>query len=184
MAVPQVNGDVPSSASNSAFVQHLLSYPLIKDSIHTFQSNEYGQKSIQLGDSAYKTFAAPVVPYLAKPYEYVSPYVQKADSLGDKTLNRIDAQFPVVKKPTSDIYNDTKTLIFLPYQKGLEGKDHVFKVYSNEVKKNDQQSLIAQGKAVVITVLVVGTETLSWLGRFLNSKKEQVNHTVNDKASH
>jgi hypothetical protein len=124
-----------------------------------------------------------VIPFFVKPYEYVSPYVQKADSLGDKTLDRIDAQFPVVKKPTSDIYNDTKSLILLPYNKGLEGKEHVFKVYSNEFKKNEQQNLVAQGKAAVITMLVVGTETLSWLGRFLNSKKEEANHTVNDKAS-
>ncbi|KAH8661720.1 hypothetical protein BGZ61DRAFT_368715, partial [Ilyonectria robusta] len=107
---------------------HLLNYPVFKDGVQ--KADEYGQKSIQLGNSAYKTFAAPVLPLFAKPIEYVSPYVQKADELGDKTLNRIDERFPIVKKPTSELYNETKGLILLPYTKGLEGKDHVLQVYS------------------------------------------------------
>ncbi|KAM6536832.1 hypothetical protein FALCPG4_002814 [Fusarium falciforme] len=181
MSSPQVNGDV--SAAHSAFLQHLLNYPVISDGVHTFKSNEYGQKSIQLSDAAYQTFAAPVLPWFQRPYQYVSPYVQKVDSLGDKTLDRIDEKFPVVMKPTEELYNDTKGLILLPYHKGLEGRDHVFEVYSSEYKKNEQPGLVAHGKAAVITALVVSNETLSWISSFLHQKKAEATNAVNEKIN-
>jgi hypothetical protein len=183
MARPQVNGDVPSSAPSSAFLQHLLNYPIVEYSLDKLKSNGYAQKSIQLGDSAYKNFAAPILPYLAKPYGYVSPYVNKADSLGAQTLEKIDEQFPVIKKPTADLYNDTKELILLPYNKGLEGKDHVLQIFNSEYKKSEQKGLVPQGKAAVTTVLVVSNETLSWLSSFLAAKKEQTSNAVNEKVN-
>nr|ADH51542.1 perilipin MPL1-like protein [Metarhizium minus] len=181
MAVPQVNGDV-SPRPNSAFLQHLLAYPLISDSIHTVKANEYAQRSIKLGDSAYQTFAAPVLPWLAKPYEYVSPYVARADSLGDKTLDRIDERFPVVKKPTSDLYNDTRSLILLPYNKSIEGRDHIFDVYASEAKKIEQKGLVGQGKAAVSTAFVVSNETLGWLSSFLGAKKAEATTVIKEKV--
>ncbi|KAJ0134227.1 Uncharacterized protein HZ326_22707 [Fusarium oxysporum f. sp. albedinis] len=186
MSSPQVNGEI-SAAQYAAFIQHLLNYPVINDGIHAFKSNEYGRRSIKLGDaayrwclqlrrnslrphnnlspaksspSAYQTFAAPIIPYFSKPYQYVSPYVQKVDSLGGNALDRIDKRFPVVKKPTQELYRDTRALIILPYHKGLEGKDHVFQVYSSEAKKNEQAGLVAHGKAAATTVLIVSNETL------------------------
>ncbi|KAF4976698.1 hypothetical protein FZEAL_6678 [Fusarium zealandicum] len=181
MSSHQVNGDV--SAQYSAFFQHLLNYPFISDGVHTFKSNELGQRSIKLSDAAYQTFAAPVMPWFQKPYQYVSPYVQKVDSIGDKTLDRLDERFPVVKKPTEELYNDTKGLILLPIQKGLEGKDHVFQVYSSQVKKNEQAGLVAHGKAAVTTVLVVSNETLSWLSSFLHQKKDEASVAINEKIN-
>lgn len=160
-----------------------MSYPVIEYSLDKLKSNEYAKKSLQLGDSAYKNFAAPLIPYLAKPYGYVSPYVSKADSLGAHTLDRIDERFPVVKKPTADLYNETKHLILLPYHKGLEGKDHVLQVFNSEYKKSEQKGLVPQGKAAVTTVLVVSNETLSWLSSFLAAKKEQTSHVVNEKVN-
>ncbi|KAL3960197.1 hypothetical protein ACCO45_005314 [Purpureocillium lilacinum] len=171
MAVPQVNGDV-SPAHQSAFIQHLLNYPLISDGITTFKSNEYAQRSIKLGDSAYQTF----------PYGYISPYVQRADSIGDKALDRVDERFPVVKKPTNELYNDTRSLILLPYNKSIEGRDHVFQVYSSEIKKAEQQGIVAQGKAAVSTALVVSNETLSWLSSLLTAKKAEAAKLVNEKV--
>ncbi|KAH8175665.1 perilipin-like protein, Mpl1 [Sarocladium implicatum] len=180
---PQVNGDIPSNAPNSVFLQHLLDYPVISDSIHTIKSNELGQRTIALGDSAYQTFAAPVLPWFAKPYGYVSPYVKKADSLGDQTLGKIDERFPVVKKPTADLYNDTRALVFLPYNKGIEGRDHVYGIYSNEYKKTEQPGLVAYGRAAVTTAFVVSNETLSWLSSFLSAKKKQASEVVNEKIN-
>lgn len=181
---PQVNGELANGSSNSAFLQHLLGYPVINDGIHTIKTNELGQRSIKIGDSAYKTLAAPVLPWFAKPYEYVSPYVTRADSFGDKTLDRIDERFPVVKKPTGEIYADTKGLIWLPYNKAFEGRDHVYDVYSSEVKKTGEQGgYIGYGKAAVATALVVSTETLSWIGSFLSAKKAQASNAVNEKVN-
>ncbi|KAF4460902.1 CAP20-virulence factor [Fusarium albosuccineum] len=182
MSSPQVNGDV-SASHYSAFIRHLLNYPVISDGVHTFKTNEYGQRSIQLSDAAYQKLLVPVIPWFEKPYQYVSPYAQKVDSLGDKTLDRIDERFPVVKKPTEELYNDTKGLILLPYHKGLEGKDHIFQVYNSEYKKNEQAGLVAHGKAAVTTVLVVSNETLSWLSSFLHQKKAEATNAVNEKIN-
>ncbi|KYK55224.1 perilipin MPL1-like protein [Drechmeria coniospora] len=182
MAVPQVNGDVASPVHNSAFLQHILNYPLISDGITTVTANEYAQRSLKLGDSAYQTFARPVLPYFAKPYGFISPYVQRADSIGDKTLDRIDERFPIVMKPTSELYSDTCSLLLLPYSKSIEGRDRVFQIYSSEVKKNEQQGLVGQGKAAVSTAFVVSTETLSWLSSFLSAKKAEANKLVSEKV--
>ncbi|KAG5927886.1 hypothetical protein E4U42_001593 [Claviceps africana] len=182
MAVSHVNGDV-SRRPNSAFLQHLLNYPVISDSIHTVKSNGLAQRSLQLGDSAYHAVASSVFPWLAKPYGYVSPYVARADSIGDKTLNRIDERFPIVKKPTSDLYESTRSLILLPLNKGIEGRDHVLDVYASEMKKKDQKGLVSQGQAAVSTALVVSTETLGWLSSFLAAKKAEATSAVKEKVN-
>ncbi|KAH6610284.1 perilipin mpl1 [Trichoderma cornu-damae] len=182
MPAPQVNGEV-SGHVQSAFLQHLLSFPLVNDGVHTVTSNEYAQKSFKLGDSAFRTLAAPVLPYFAKPYGYVSPYFQKADSFGDKTLDRLEERFPIVKKPTGDIYNETRGLILIPYQKGLEGKEHVFNIYAAELKKLEQEGVVAQGKAVVSTAIVVSNETLAWLSTLVAVKKADASEATKEKIN-
>lgn len=183
MAVPQVNGDVASPAHYSAFLEHILNYPVINDSVKTVKGNEYAQRSFQLGDSAYQTFAAPVLPYLSRPYQFVSPYVERADALGDKTLNAIDARFPIVKKPTAELYNDTKSIVFFPYNKGVEGRDHVFEIYNAEAKKQEQQGIVGQGKAAVATALVVSNEALGLVSTFLTTKKAEAAQATKEKIS-
>ncbi|KAF4424274.1 CAP20-virulence factor, partial [Fusarium acutatum] len=157
---------------------HLLNYPVINNGIHAFKSNEYGRRSIKLGNAAHQTFAAPIIPYFSKPYQYVSPYVPKVDSLGVNALDRIDKRFIVVKKPTEELYRDTRAPILLPYR-----KDHVFQVYSSKAKKNEQAGLVAHGKAAVTTVLVVSNETLSLISSFLHQKKAKTTNTVNEKIN-
>ncbi|KAI2632241.1 hypothetical protein GGR54DRAFT_26026 [Hypoxylon sp. NC1633] len=175
----QVNGEVhPSSATLS----HITGYPVVSDSIAFIKGNPYGQKSIELGDSAYKTFAKPVIPYFAKPYEYVSPYVKKADSFGDDALSKIDARLPVLKKPTGELWTDGKNLVFFPVRKSLETKDHVFGVYSSEYKKVGGDGLVTSSKALVSTGLVVTSEALAWIGDFLKASKVQAKETSNDVA--
>ncbi|KAK4078055.1 hypothetical protein Purlil1_12076 [Purpureocillium lilacinum] len=165
MAVPQVNADM-SPAHQSAIIQHLLKYPLIADAITTLKSK--AQRSIKLGDSAYQTFAAPVRSWIAKPYGYISPYVQRADSIGDKALNRIDERFPIVKKPTNELYNDTRSLVLLPYS-------------NSEIKKAEQQGILAQGKAAIFTALVVSNETLSWLSSLRTANEAEAAELLNEK---
>ena len=153
---------------------------MINDGVTTFKGNQLGQKTIQLGDSAYQTFAKPVLPYFSRPYQYVSPYVKKADSIGDQTLSKIDEKFPVITKPTGELYSDAKGLALLPVRKGLEGKDHVVKTYSNEYKKDGKPGLITYGRALVSTAFIISHETLSWVGSFLNAKKADVKNAANN----
>ncbi|KAH8889412.1 hypothetical protein GQ53DRAFT_216025 [Thozetella sp. PMI_491] len=179
MAAQQVNGDV----AHSAFLDHLLGYPLINDGVSTFKSNPYGQKSLQLGDSAYQTFAKPVLPYFSKPYTYLSPYVKKADDLGDKTLANFDARFPVVKKPTGELYADAKGLVLYPLHVGQAGRDHVLSTFSAERKKIGDETLITYGKAAVTTALILTTETIQTVSTYLSAKKEEAKTVVDEKAN-
>jgi len=175
----QVNGEV----HNSAFIEHLLKYPVINDSVETFKSNQLGQKSMQLGDTAYQTFARPVLPYFSKPYEYVSPYVKRVDDLGDKTLCRVDERFPAVTKPTGELYNDAKSLVLFPYHKGLEGRDHIFETYRTEYKKVGGDGVVTYGKALITTALVVTTEAYSKVYAYLGAKRDTVKAELNEKAN-
>jgi len=178
----QVNGDVPSSA----FLQHLLDYPVIHDGVATFKKNQYGQMSLKIGDSAYNTFAKPVIPFLSRPYQYVSPYAKRVDDIGNNTLAVLDERFPIVKKPTGEIFADAKTVALLPYRKGIESKEHVFTTYEEEFKKVGGGSIAAYGKAAISTTLIIGSEALSWLSNYVTSKKVEAKEeagAVMDKAS-
>ncbi|KAI1388612.1 uncharacterized protein F4822DRAFT_429229 [Hypoxylon trugodes] len=175
----QVNGEVhPSSATLS----HITGYPVVSDSIAYIKKNPYGQKSIELGDSAYKAFAKPVIPYFAKPYQYVSPYLKKVDVIGNDTLTKIDERLPALKKPTGELWTDGKNLFFFPVRKGLETKDHVFDIYGSEYKRVGGDGLVTSGKALVSTGLVVTSEALTWVGDFLRAGKVQAKETGNDLA--
>ncbi|KAK5997162.1 hypothetical protein PT974_02515 [Cladobotryum mycophilum] len=185
MAVAQVNGDI--TTPHSAFLDHILSYPFVVDSIDTVKANQLAQRSFKIGDTVYQTFAVPVLPLLKKPYglviPYVTPYAEKADALGDKTLDRVDERFPAIKKPTSELYNETREYAGIPYQKAIEGKDHVFEVYATELKKIEQDGLVAQGKAAVTTAFVVSNETLSWLSNFVSAKKTEATEITKEKVN-
>ncbi|KAI2467820.1 hypothetical protein F4781DRAFT_298567 [Annulohypoxylon bovei var. microspora] len=175
----QVNGEVhPASATLS----HITGYPIVGDGIAYFKGSPYGQKSIELGDSAYKAFAKPVIPYLSKPYQYVSPYIKKADVIGDDTLTKIDARLPALKKPTHELWTDGKNFVFFPVRKGYETKNHVFDVYSTEYKKVGGDGLVTSSKALVSTGLVVTTEALTWVGDFLRARKVQAKEASNNAS--
>merc|ERR1712093_858980 len=164
---PQVNGEAPSSA----FLSHLISYPVISDSISTFKSNPYGAKSLS------------ITPSLSKPYQYVPPYITKADSLGDSTLSTIDSKFPVVKKPTGELIDNGKAIVFFPLKKGTEGKEYVVGVYGSECKKVGGEGIVTWGKAAIATGLVVGGDAYGWLSGFLAGKKAEAKEVSNEKLN-
>ncbi|KAL2759530.1 hypothetical protein ACRALDRAFT_1054403 [Sodiomyces alcalophilus JCM 7366] len=178
----QVNGDVAGSGPNSAFLQHLLDYPVVYDGVTTIKQNPYAQKSLQLGDSAYKTFAQPFVPLLNKPFQLVRPYLQKADSLGDQALFKVEETAPFVKKPTNQLVADAKSLIGLPYRTGMEAKDHVMNTYSNECKKIGGDGIVTQGRALVSTALVSSSQLLNWACNVMSSRGKEAKENVKDKA--
>jgi len=178
-AMASINGEKPSSATLS----HIVSYPVVSDSISTFKSYPIGQKSIDIGTTAFDKLAKPVLPYFAKPYQYVSPYVAKADSLGDSALKKVDETFPVVTKPTGELYDNATGVAFFPLRKGLEGKDYVFKTYNSEVKKVGGDGIVTLGKAAVTTTLIVSSDALSWLSNFLSAKKAETKEVANDKLN-
>lgn len=114
-----------------------------------------------------------MLPYLARPYEYVSPYVKKADDIGNKTLCRLESTFPVVQKPTAEVVEDTKSIVLFPYRKASEGRDHVLHVYADERKQIAGDGVVPASKALVSTALVVVAETLGLLRSFFGTTKQQ-----------
>lgn len=199
----QVNGETPASAFLNACLplapsqapneanicqQHLYTYPVFSDTVSTVKSHPIAQKSIDLSHTGYEKIGKPVVPYLQKPYNtispYVVPYVKKADSIGDSTLSTIDSKFPYVKKPTGEIYDQGKSVVFFPLRKALESKDYVFKTYNSEVKNVGAEGVVGYGKAALATGLVVSSDVLNWLGGFLSKKKAETKEVVNEKMNH
>ena len=152
---------------------------MVSDSISTFKSNPYGQKSINLADQVYDTFAKPFFPYLSGPYQYVSPYVSKADSMADSGLSKVDETFPIVKTPTGELVDNVKGVAFFPLRVAFESKDYVFNTYGNEYKKVGGDGLLTTGKAMISTGLVVTSDSLSWLSEFLGAKKDEAKHFAN-----
>lgn len=123
--MPQTNG-----TTNSQFIDHLTSYPVVSDSIETFKSNPYGKKSLELADSAYTRFAKPVEPYLETPKHYAAPYAKKADELAASGLDQIDSRFPIVKEDTNTIVDKSKSLIFWPLKIADDGRNYVWTTYN------------------------------------------------------
>lgn len=160
--------------------QHLFGYPVVKDGIATFKSNPYGQRSLQLGDSAYKTFAAPVLPYFSGPYQYVSPYVKKADDLGEKTLVKVDQRFPVVRKSTDELRQEARNLVSLPYRYGMAGKDHVLDTYNSAKTKVGGDTYVSYGKALISTAVTVAGEAIESVTSVLGNKQKATSNTVPD----
>ncbi|KAK3344830.1 hypothetical protein B0H65DRAFT_573271 [Neurospora tetraspora] len=177
----QVNGDV---AHNSAVIEHLLGYPIVESSISTVKANPYGQRLLEVTEKVYQTFGAPFLGYLQGPYQYVSPYVQKADDLGDKTLSKLDEKFPIVKKPTDELVHDAQSIIQFPIRLGQSGKEHVLSTYNTELEKVGGQGLTAYYKAALTTALTLGTETYATAASFLNTQKENAKQqTANGQAN-
>jgi len=175
----QVNGE---TAPSSAFLSHLFSYPIISDSISTIKSNSYGSKTIDFSQTSYDKISKPILPYLSTPISYITPYAKKADSIGDSTLSTIDSKFPVVKKPTGELYDEGKAFVFFPLKKGTEGKDYVLGVYGSEKKKVGGEGLVTYGKAALATGLIVTSDTIGWISSFLAQKKQQAKEVTSEKT--
>merc|ERR1711881_834965 len=132
---------------HSLFISHLTSYPLVSDSLSA---------------------------YLENPYSYVAPYVQKADSLGDKGLSEVDSRFPIVKEETSSLKEKVKGLPFVPYDAFVSAHSYLLKTYEEQDKRNQgQKGVVPFAKTVIGTELKIAADTLGYLTGFIVAKKEE-----------
>ncbi|KAL2824074.1 hypothetical protein BJY01DRAFT_230567 [Aspergillus pseudoustus] len=172
-----VNGE----RAQSQFLEHLTSYPVVSDSITVFRTNKYGAKSLEFADQGYG-IAKPYIPYLSKPYGFVAPYISRADTLGDKGLERVDATFPFIKEDTSTLKNTIYDTAFFPLRFAGDLKSKVFSTYGDEYKKCGGDGYVASGKALITTGLVLSQESLAFLSSLLQQRKEQIKDIVNDQV--
>jgi hypothetical protein len=169
MGEPTVNGDLPHSAT----LDHVTKYPVVSDSISAFQSNPYGQKSIDITNFAYAKFVKPTFPYLEKPASYAKPYVAKVDELGDTILTKFDERVPIVKSETSEIKQTAVDYVHWPVKIATEQKDYVFKTYIDEYKKCGGDGVVAGSKALVSGSFVVASDWLAYIASLLQKGKEE-----------
>lgn len=157
--------------TSSQFVSHLTSLPAVSDGIETFKTNPYGKKSLEIVGDVYTRFGKPVEPYLETPYNYVKPYVQKADELADSGLSTVESHLPIVTKDTSTIIDTGKSYVFWPYT-------YVSSTYSDEytktAKHNDRgQGLVTSALALVSTELKIASDFFQAVADFLGPKYEE-----------
>lgn len=131
-------------------------------------------------NSLYGKVVKPTLPYFSTPASYVSPYVAKADELGDKFLSKFDEKVPIVKSETQEIKSSVMTYANWPLQKAGETKEWVLSTYSEEYKKCGGNGIVAGGKALVTSSLVITSETLQWLSEYLSAKKEEAKEIAKD----
>ncbi|OJD32589.1 pathogenesis associated protein [Diplodia corticola] len=179
MGEPLTNGEKPSSH----FVSHLSSYPVVSDLISTYKSNPYGQKSLDLSNAAYDRFGKPIVPYLSKPYGFVAPYVQRADSLADNGLSEVEKRFPIVKENTSTIKDRVVDVAFFPLRIAGHGKDYLYNTYSDEYQKTGGNGVITTAKAILSTELKITSDVLQLIADYLGPKKEEAKKYAQEKVN-
>jgi hypothetical protein len=114
-------------------------------------------------------------PALRVPVEYLKPYAQRADEIGDKTLTRIDERFPAVKKPTDELVTDLREgVLQYPAAQTLEDlRRRLFELYGEEYKKAGGEGLPSMARGAVNTSLIIGNETLAHVLAFLSQKRQE-----------
>ena len=170
--------------------QHVTSYPLVDDLITFYRNNSLGAKSIEAFYSLYHTFAEPVVPYLQTPYSIAHPYLQKADSFGDASLETIDHYVPAIKSTNYEkLKGNAYNVASYPFHVAGSTKQYVFDAYYDESEKVGGEGVIAFGKSVVSTQLRIVSDTLHAVHDFiqpraneLGQKYDEVKKTGAEKA--
>jgi len=177
-AATMTNGD----RASSLFLSHLQGYPVVNDAVKTYKTNHYGAKSIDLAQVLYDRLGSPIVPYLRTPYSIVAPYLNKADSLADSGLTKVDERFPVVKEDTSTLTNKAKGVVFFPVTVAGHGRDYVVLTYNDEYKKTGgDKSAVHTAKALLSTELRIAFEAYGYVANLLRQKKDDVQQKVNEK---
>ncbi|KAF1945844.1 hypothetical protein EJ02DRAFT_451264 [Clathrospora elynae] len=163
---PLTNGETPSSK----VLSHLHSYPLVHDGVETFKSHPYGSQALNLATNTYNNLVAPLHPYLATPYSYLSPYLARADQLGDSGLSKLETHLPIVKEDTQKV----KEYAFAPYT-------YVTGTFQDEYNKTHYNNgVVKAGVAVVSFELKVVSDACAVFLGYLSKGKEQTKKKVDE----
>jgi len=183
---PTTNGGEP----HSQFLSHLTSFPVVSDTISTYKTNPYGAKSLSLFNSAYTRFDSmlykPVAPYLRTPISYVTPYIAKADSLGDSGLSSLESRFPIVKENTAALREKAQGYTGYPFKLYDDGKNNLFQIYSEEYSKYEKQGygkMVGRARAAVDTEIRVISTVVQYGTDWLLQVQKKAEETVQKKQN-
>ncbi len=163
--------------------QHLSQLPVVSDTISTYKSVPLGQYSLDVANNAYQSLAKPLLPYIQGPYGYVAPYVEKADSLADQGLGRLEDTFPIVKQDTYKIRDSVFDTVFMPVRVAFSGRDYLLNTYRDEYRKTGGNGLMTTGKAIISTELKLAADFFQTVANFLGPKKEAAKQKFNEKTN-
>jgi len=177
--MPHAESDVITNGDKPAFqtIGHIKSYPVVSDSIDAVKSHPYGAKSFEIADAAYDRFGKPIEPYLKGPYAYAKPYVEKADSLGNQGLGKLDETFPIVKEDTQTLVDTAKGYALYPFEFAGKSRDYVYSTWSEQYNetahRNDRgDGLLTYAFASLSTVLKIQKDVLDQISDYLGPKKQ------------
>jgi len=169
MGDASINSDMPHSET----LEHIVSYPTVKDTLDVLKKNPIGQKSIEISDAAYGTFVKPFFPFFETPASYAKPYIVKVDEFGNIILTKFDEKIPILKTETKDVKSAVLGYINWPFEKAGEVKQYVFSTYSDEYKKYGGDGIVAGGTALMGSSLVITSDVLHAITSFLIAKKDE-----------
>jgi len=173
----KVNGEKPQSK----VLSHLQSYPVVHDSLEFYRTNPYGAKSLSLFNTTYQRFIAPLHPYLQTPYSYISPYITRADELGDSGLSRVESRFPIVKEDTGKLKETVSNYALAPVALIGQGKQYVLGTWEDEYKKTGgQEGVVRSVKALISTELKIGSDSYKYVSEYLGQKKQAAAKKTNE----
>jgi hypothetical protein len=173
-STPITNGDGP----HSKVLSHLHSYPVVHDSFEAYKSHPYGARSLSFLNESYQRFVAPLHPYLKTPYSYLSPYLSKADELGDNGLSQVDTRFPIVKEDTSKLKQTVFDYASVPLGFAGWGKEYVVGTWQDEYSKTSGQGAVKVVKGLISTELRMGLDAFDVVKGYLSKGKKEANKKV------
>jgi hypothetical protein len=151
----------------------------VHDSFEAYKSHPYGARSLSLINESYQRFVAPLHPYLQTPYSFLSPYLSRADELGDNGLSKVEDHFPIVKEDTSKLKQTVFDFATLPLAFAGKGKDYVFSTWQDEYSKTKgEDGVVRNVKALISTELKFGLDAYGVLTEYLRKGKKETNKKI------
>lgn len=100
----QEENPVPSSVS---FFSRLVSIPIIQDSFMGAQNivrqHAVGQRALDYAETKFQTIAVSAKPYFSNEEYHAGRLLSKANTLGNKSLDLLERQFPAISSPTNEL---------------------------------------------------------------------------------
>ncbi|KAL8659053.1 MAG: hypothetical protein Q9226_000634 [Calogaya cf. arnoldii] len=173
MTGPMVNGDVPSSK----FLDRMTSLPAVSTGIEVVKSNPVMAAPLAVAKRTSMLVAAPVFPLASLSYFMLEPLIEPVmkmlDTVAHDSLSRIESTWPLIKEQPENIKAEVEYLVLLPLTKSKECKDYVSSTYANEYARCGKGGIMATGRALICTQLIVLSDSLLWIKSVLSGGHEQ-----------
>ena len=131
--------------------------------------------------ATYQRFVAPLHPYLQTPYSYVSPYLTRADELGDSGLSKVDTRFPIVKEETTKLKQTVVDCASLPLQLAGKGKEYLLGTWQDEYSKTrGDDGMVKNVKALISTELKIGHDGYNLVMQYWGKGKKEASKKMDE----